>query len=140
MNLEHHVPVHQFPTVRQFMTTTPHTISPVQSLATAGRVMREHGIRHLPVLHGGRIVGLISERDLLLVESLPAVDPAEVRVEEAMVQSVFTVAPDDPVAEVAESMIERKLGSAVVMEGPLVVGVFTTIDALRALHELLEKR
>ena len=103
-------------------------------------MMLDQGIRHLPVLDGGKIVGLLSERDLLLVESLPGVNPTDVRVEEAMVQNVFTVEPETPVGEVVETMIERKLGSALVTEGERVIGVFTTIDALRALHELLERR
>jgi acetoin utilization protein AcuB len=91
------------------------------------------------VLDGGRIVGLLSERDLLLVETVPNVNPTNVRVEEAMVQEVLTVEPDTPVAEVVERMLERKAGSAVVCDGDRVVGVFTTIDALAALHELLER-
>ena len=103
-------------------------------------MMLDQGIRHLPVLDGGKIVGLLSERDLLLVESLPGVNPTDVRVEEAMVQNVFIVEPETPVGEVVETMIERKLGTAVVTEGERVIGVFTTIDALRALHELLERR
>jgi acetoin utilization protein AcuB len=119
------------------MTPSPHTISPAQPLTLARRQMLDHGVRHLPVLEGGRIVGLISERDLLLVESLPGVNPTDVRVEEAMVQNVFTASPDQPVAEVVETMIDRKLGSAVVAEGERVVGVFTTIDALRALRDQL---
>lgn len=60
-------------------------------------------------------------------------------VEEAMVQDVFTVAPDTPIGEVIETMIEKKVGSAIVREGERVVGVFTTIDALQALHRLLER-
>lgn len=137
MNLQR--PTHQFPVVRQYMTPTPHTIGPTRSLAAARKLMTENQIRHLPVLDGGRIVGLLSERDLFLVESLPGVNPTDVRVEEAMVQNVFTVEPDAPIAEVVATMIERKLGSTVVSQGEHVVGVFTTIDALQALHELLEK-
>jgi acetoin utilization protein AcuB len=102
-------------------------------------MMLDHHVRHLPVLDGGRIVGLLSERDLFLVESLPGVNPTDVRVEEAMVENVFTVEPDAPIGEVVQTMIERKLGSAVVSEGDRAVGVFTTIDALQAFHELLEK-
>ena len=122
------------------MTPGPHTIGPVRSLEEARQTMKDHQVRHLPVLDGGRIVGLLSERDLLLVETLPGVRPADVRVEEAMVQDVFTVPPSAPVAEVVESMIDRKLGSAIVTDDERVVGVFTTIDALQALHQLLERR
>lgn len=129
----------QFPVVRQYMTPAPHTIGRARSLAAARQMMLEHRVRHLPVLDAGRIAGVLSERDLFLVESLPGVNPTDVRVEEAMVENVFTVAPDAPIGEVVETMIERKLGSAVVSEGEHVVGVFTTIDALQALHELLEQ-
>jgi acetoin utilization protein AcuB len=128
---------HQYPTVRQYMTPLPTTIGPTRSLAVARRTMLDHGIRHLPVLDGGKVVGLLSERDLLLVEGLPEANPTVVRVEEAMVSDPFVASPDASVAEVVEVMIARKIGSAVVIEGPLVAGVFTTIDALRALSDLL---
>jgi len=135
-----HEPVHQFPLVRQYMTPSPHTVGPTRSLGAARQVMLKHHVRHLPVLDGGRIVGLISERDLLLVESLPGVNPTDVHVDEAMVTNVYTVHPDTPVGEVVETMIDRKAGSAVVCEGDRVLGIFTTIDALQALHALLEGR
>jgi acetoin utilization protein AcuB len=127
----------QYPVVRQYMTPGPHTIARNRSLAAARHVMLDEGVRHLPVLEGGRIVGLLSERDLLLVESVPGLNPTVARVEDAMVEDVFTVPPDAPVAEVVETMIARKLGSAVVADGDRVVGVFTTIDALRALRDQL---
>jgi len=102
--------------------------------------MRDKHVRHLPVLDGGRVVGILSQRDVLIIESLPGVNPDEVQVEEAMVQDVFMVRPDTPVGEAIETMIGRKLGSAIVTEDERVLGVFTTIDALRALHHLLEQR
>jgi acetoin utilization protein AcuB len=131
--------VHQYPVVRMHMTPTPHTIARNQSLSAARQSMRAHHVRHLPVLDGGRIVGIVSERDLLLIESLPGVNPTDVVVEEAMVQDVFTVGPDAPIGEVIETMIKRKLGSAIVIDGERVVGVFTTVDALQTLHQLLER-
>jgi acetoin utilization protein AcuB len=121
------------------MTASLHTIAPARPLAAAARTMRDHHIRHLPVLEGGKVVGMLSQRDIYLIESLPGVDPTEVRVEEAMVQDVFSVTPETPVGEAIERMIEQKIGSAIVAEGEHVVGVFTTIDALRALHHLLER-
>ncbi|HEY0715788.1 MAG TPA: CBS domain-containing protein [Polyangia bacterium] len=128
---------HQYPLLRTHMTTTPHTIGRLQPLAVAQRMMREHGIRHLPVLDGGKLLGLLSERDVLLVESLPATDPNEVRAEEAMSQDLVTASPDAPLAEVIETMLARKVGSAVAVEHEHVVGVFTTTDALEALLERL---
>jgi acetoin utilization protein AcuB len=132
-----HRPSHQYPTVRQYMTAMPCTIGREASLAAARKSMLAHSIRHLPVLDGGKIVGLLSERDLLLVETLPGVDPAAVRVEEAMVASPFVVSPDTSVADVVQWMVDRKVGSAIVGEWERAMGVFTTIDALRALSDLL---
>jgi acetoin utilization protein AcuB len=130
---------HQYPTVRQYMTPSPWTIARNQALSVARKMMREHGIRHLPVLDASRAIGVITERDMLLVESFPGVNPTDVRVEEAMVADLFEVTPDAPLADVVETMLERKIGSAVVLEGQRVVGVFTTVDALRALRDVLAK-
>ncbi|MEY4581850.1 MAG: hypothetical protein RL701_6553 [Pseudomonadota bacterium] len=52
------------------MTTTPHTIGADQSLALAHTMLREHKIRHLPVRRGGSLVGMLTERDLALIETL----------------------------------------------------------------------
>ena len=131
--------VHQFPVVRAYMTTSPRTVPQTASLSTAHRIMQDGHIRHLPVLDGERIVGVISERDLLLAETLPGVNPTVVHVGEIMIADVFSVPPNAPIGEVIEDMLARKLGSAVVCADGRVVGVFTTIDALRALHERLER-
>jgi acetoin utilization protein AcuB len=124
-------------TIGDRMTRTPHLIGDEQSLRTAHDLMHRHGIRHLPVLHGGKLKGLVSLRDLHLVETLRDVDPATLRVEEAMTQDVYAVGPKTSLKEVVKEMAERKLGSAVVIEGSAVVGVFTTVDALALLAELL---
>jgi len=119
--------------IREFMTPMPHTIAAERTLSDAHRLMREHDIRHLPVLEGGRLVGMVSQRDLHLIETLRDVDPLEVQVEEAMTQDVLEVDPAASVARVARTMAERKLGSAVVTHGGEIVGIFSTIDALYAL-------
>jgi acetoin utilization protein AcuB len=124
-------------TISDRMTKTPHLIGAEQSLHSAHDVMRKHEIRHLPVLHGGKLIGLVSLRDLHLVETLRDVDPDTVRVEEAMTQDVYTVTPKTPLKEVVREMRERKLGSAIVIEGTKVVGVFTTVDALDLLADML---
>ena len=100
-------------------------------------MMREHRIRHLPVLHGGRLVGIVSDRDLHLVETLRDIDPDEVTVEDAMSPDLYAVGPDEALVHVVDTMAARKLGAAVVARGARVLGVFTTVDALHALADLL---
>jgi acetoin utilization protein AcuB len=124
-------------TIADRMTRTPLLIGVEQSLTAAHEVMRSNGIRHLPVLHGGKLVGVVSQRDLHIVESLRDVSPDEVTVEEAMTQDVYAVPPRTPLREVVSEMAERKLGSAVVVEGTRIVGVFTTVDALDTLVGIL---
>ena len=124
-------------TIADRMTRTPLLIGVEQSLTAAHEVMRSNGIRHLPVLHGGKLVGMVSQRDLHIVESLRDVSPDEVTVEEAMTQDVYAVPPRTPLREVVSEMAERKLGSAVVVEGSRIVGVFTTVDALDTLVGIL---
>ena len=128
---------HRELTISERMTRTPHLIGAEQSMTVAHELMRSNGIRHLPVLHGGKLVGLVSQHDLYLIETLRDVNPDDVRVEEAMTQDVYTVTPKTPLKEVVSEMAERKLGSAVVVEGSKIVGVFTTIDALDTLAGLL---
>jgi len=127
------------PPISEFMTPTPWTIGAEQSLGTAHRLMRQHDIRHLPVLRSGSVVGIVSLRDLYLMETLEDVDIEDTHVEEAMKQDVFTVRPEAPIDEVAEVMAMRKLGSAIVAVHDRVEGVFTTVDALLALTWLFRR-
>lgn len=124
------------PRIGQFMTPLPHTIEFDQPLARAHELMRKHHIRHLPVMQHGKLLGLVSIRDLHLIETLRDVDPNEVPVEDAMAEEPYTVSPDEPLDAVAAIMADQKLGSAVVVDGGQVQGIFTTVDALRALLQL----
>lgn len=128
------------PAVQKYMTTSPHSIGQEQPLSAAHKIMGDNGIRHLPVLHGGKLVGMITDRDLHLIETLRDVDPAKVLVEEAMSTSVYAVSPDTPLDEVSSEMAEKKYGSAIVMQNAKVVGIFTTVDVCNALTELLQTR
>lgn len=121
------------------MTPSPHTIGSDQTLATAHRVMRHHRIRHLPVLEGGRLVGIVSQRDLTFVEGLTDVDPESIAVSEAMTTEILAAEPTADVRDVAARMAQSKSGSIVVMQGRRVVGIFTTVDALKALVTLLDQ-
>lgn len=124
-------------TVDEFMTRGVQTVNAHEPLTAAHELMNAQGIRHLPVLDGGSLVGLVSQRDLHLIESLKDVDPKVVTIDEAMTQDVLMVRPGTPLIDVAREMKGRKAGSVVVMEGTKVSGIFTTHDAIIALEALL---
>jgi len=128
----HHQPIYKY------MTVCPHTIGREQTLDVARRFMREHSIRHLPVLDAGALVGIVSDRDLEFVLSIAEVDPKHVLVEDAMTPEPYIVPPDAKLSRVAAEMAEHKYGSAIVVESGHVAGVFTTVDALRVLARMLE--
>lgn len=128
------------PTIQKYMTTIPHSVGDEQTLAHASSVMKEHGIRHLPVLRGGKLRGILTERDINLIESLSGTLGSELAVAEAMTEEPYAVDPDTPLDVVAGEMAEKKYGSAVIVQNHKVVGIFTTVDACRALSELLTTR
>jgi acetoin utilization protein AcuB len=122
-------------TISQFMTSGPFTIGREQPLAAAKQLMNKSHVRHLPVLHGGKLVGMISERELDVIEALPG--SKQLSVEDAMVPDVYLTSADAPLDTVASEMARLKVGSAVVVKDDIVVGVFTAVDGLRALAEVL---
>ncbi len=128
------------PSVEMFMSPAPYTIGLDRPLRHAHEVMQMHRVRHLPVLEGGTLVGILSDRDLALVEALDGVDPADVLVEEAMSSAVYAVAPDVPLVRVVREMASRKYGSAVVLRDGHVVGIFTMVDACAVLADMMTER
>jgi acetoin utilization protein AcuB len=128
------------PRIKKYMTTDVQTIGDEQPMSVAHRMMRENHIRHLPVLRQGKLVGVVSDRDLRLIETLQEVDPTKVAVSEAMTADVFTVSPDAGLDEVVGSMAASKHGSAIVVDHGHVVGIFTTVDACSAFADLLSTR
>jgi len=119
------------------MSTTPFTIEAEQTMSQAHALMGEEQIRHLPVLSGGKLVGIITQSELHLVESISAIDPTQVRVDAVMTRDVYVVTPDAPLDEVVQEMARHKFGSAIVVDHHAVVGVFTVVDVCRAFAELM---
>jgi len=117
------------------MTRQPWTITSDATLEQARQLMREHQIRHLPVLEGGKLAGIVSERDL----HRRADDP-QARVRDAMTVDVLVAGAKDPLDRVVEEMSDRKYGSTVVLGSDgRIEGILTTVDGLRFLAELLER-
>lgn len=122
--------------IENYMSSVLVVIEPQQSIAEAARLMRLHSIRHLPVVSKHKVVGVLSQRDVYLIETLNDVDATRVTVDEAMVRDVYVVDPEESVHVVANEMAERRIGSAVVAHNDKLLGLFTTTDALRALSAL----
>ncbi|NCN95286.1 MAG: CBS domain-containing protein [Bdellovibrionales bacterium] len=128
------------PNISKYMTELPHTIGSEQTLSKASTMMREYNVRHLPVLHGGKLMGILSDRDIKLVETFKDVDPEKVLVEEAYSPDPYVASPTSLLSEVCEQMASKKYGCALVVDNHKLVGIFTWIDALKALSSLLESR
>lgn len=125
------------PPIRDLMSTAPFTIAGEQTMSQAHALMTREQIRHLPVMVAGRLVGIITQSDLHLIESLSMVDPNRVRVDAVMTSEVYMVGPDAPVDEVVQEMVRRRYGSTIVVEDYAVVGIFTVVDVCRAFAEML---
>lgn len=123
--------------VEHYMSRGPLTVGPSATLEQAQLLMRERRVRHLPVLEGEVLRGVLSLRDVHLMETLQGVDPAEVAVSEAMRADVLRVPPTARLEGVVAHMWSDKRGAVLVMEEERLLGIFTTSDALRALMELL---
>jgi acetoin utilization protein AcuB len=126
------------PPIQKYMTTTPITISHDATLESALKEMKSHQIRHLPVMNENTLVGIISERDILVAESLKDIDLTKVKVSDIAKHETFHISPDAKTDEVVLEMAANKYGSALIMQNNKLVGIFTTIDALTAFAEVLE--
>ena len=127
------------PSISRYMTVQPWTVERTATLADAHRIMREHRIRHLPVLDAGQLVGIVSQGDLHLLETLADLPLGVMKVEEAMTERPFIVTSDAAIDEVVEIMASKKYGSAIVMGRGGIEGILTTNDVCRALADVLHQ-
>lgn len=123
--------------VETLMSTGVVSVRDSDTVREAERAMHVAGVRHLPVADAGHhVVGVVSDRDL------KAVGPRskDKRVGEVMTREVLTVRPDEPAADAAQLMLERKLGSLPVVDAQqTLIGIITETDFLRVAQEALSK-
>ena len=126
------------------MTRNPKTVSPNDPLSLAAGILRGHGFHHLPVIDGGRLVGILSDTDLrnasyavmpVKGEGGPA---GERPVREAMRTEVWSVTPDDSVEDALLILTREKFGALPVLSGDRLVGIITRTDLLNAFVDLLD--
>lgn len=123
--------------IEESMTEYPCLVQPRTTVLQALDLLQRNRVRHLPVVDKGRVVGVLSERDLKQAELLS--DSMGMIVSDVMTPNPYCVKLGTPLAEVTEVMADRKLGSAVILnELGSVVGIFTTTDALHVLTQALK--
>jgi acetoin utilization protein AcuB len=129
----------RIPPVMAVMTPFPWFVQIEDRLERARELMREHGIRHLPVTQGGELVGVVSSRDIQLVES--AADSGErdrLRVRDACVQDAYVADLAEPLDRVLLEMARRHIDSTLVTRNRKLVGILTVTDACRAFGGFLQ--
>jgi nucleotide-binding universal stress UspA family protein/predicted transcriptional regulator len=114
--------------VAGWMTTSPTTVTPDEKLSNVELIMQEGGYRSLPVVKDGKLVGIVTDRDLRRHTGyLPHTE-----VKMAMSEEVLTVSPAAPIEEAARLIRERKIGALPVVEDGALVGIISTTDLLGA--------
>ena len=128
------------PTIQEFMTQQPQSIESRESVVTAQTLMKRFGIRHLPVTTDGIVVGILSERELNLALGMESIDHERLPVIDVCSERPYIAYPETPLREVVTVMAREHLGSAIIMENAKLTGIFTTVDACRALAEIVATR
>ncbi len=131
--------------VSDIMTRAPWTVGVADKVLQAVTLMRERQIRHLPVMDGERLVGIITDRDLrwLLGQSIhggggPQAEALGDQVGEVMTSNPVTVSEHAPVLTAVDLLVEKRIGGLPVTNAlGALVGIITYVDVLRACRELL---
>lgn len=131
--------------VKNHMTPNPITVEPNTPIFEALNLMKKHRIKQLPVVEDGKLLGLVTERDLLTVSPSPATTLSiyeinyllsRMTVKEVMIKSPARISPDATIEEAAVIMREHRFGSLLVMEGENLVGIITESDLFEALIKI----
>jgi acetoin utilization protein AcuB len=137
------------PLVRDYMTPNPITVDVDTTVAKAQRLMRENGVRHLPILSNDILVGIVTLTDILeaaapepnrLVASEPGYILGAVPVEEVMTPDPAFISPDDTVLEAADLMFQHDIGSLPVVENDRVTGIITETDIFHLVVRMLAEQ
>jgi len=116
--------------VSSWMSSPVHTVRPRTTAADAVALLRGHGIRHLPVMEGDRVVGVVTDRDLR------GADPGT-RVDAIMSHPVVVVSPRTAMDKAARLLFDRRIGCLPVIEEGKLVGILTQTDAVAALVNMM---
>ena len=123
--------------VEEFTTPDPVTANENASVSELTELLRVHGFRHIPIMKAGKVVGIVSDRDLKLVSGFSALEKYLLQAGDFMSRNPVTVCSADSLDQVALLMSKNKIGSVIVNDtADNFLGIFTETDALNALIEI----
>lgn len=132
--------------VGQWMTQNPHTVTSETPVKSAFYRMRHEGFRHLPVVDDGKLVGIVTDRDLRRPDLTPDPDgwndyyrlDDQTEVRHVMTEKVDTLEPSDPLEKALSAFIDSKFGAMPVLDkNGDVLGILTSFDLMRAFQAAL---
>jgi len=131
--------MNRIPLLKTVMTPFPWWIDIDEPLLAAREMMRKHKVRHLPVKEHGKLVSVVTDRDLkFALDPELGLPPREsLRVRDVCVYTAYIVDIESRLEAVLEAMAERKIGSALVTRDGNLVGIFTSMDACRVLAQVI---
>jgi CBS domain-containing protein len=129
--------------VKEIMTREPVTLSPTSTIGEAATIMRQEDAGSVPILEGGRLVGIITDRDIVIRVLAGGKDPKTTRVSDAMTADPVTVTPDTSVDEAQKVMSDRQVRRLPVVEdgrlvGLVVIGQVARRDSAKDVGETLK--
>lgn len=127
------------PPVQKYMSFNPHCIQADQPIHDAQDIMKQQNIRHLPVMQGEELYGILSDRDIRLALSLISTN-AETTCGKICHTDFYAVDPDTKLDIICTEMAEHHYGSTVVIQNDKLVGIFTATDSFRALVDLAHQK
>lgn len=132
----------KIPVVGAVMTSFPYFVEADETVLAVEKMMNEHDIRHLPVQENGKLVGIVSERDLhhRIARSAPLEAKQQLKARDVMVSEPYVVAFATPLNDVVRAMAERHIGSAIVVRRGKLAGILSAIDVCRLFAEYLDAR
>jgi acetoin utilization protein AcuB len=131
----------RIPIVGAVMTSFPYFVDADDTAMTLERMMDEHDIRHLPVQENGKVVGILSERDLhhRIKREAPKSEKDKIQARHVMVPDPYIVPFRTPLHEVVFEMANRRIGSVLIQRNGKLAGILSAMDVCRILGEYLER-
>ena len=130
----------KMPVVGAVMTSFPYSVEADDTATKMERMMDQHNIRHLPVQQNGKVIGIVSERDLhhSVSRSSPEEEKDKIRARDIMVPEPYIVPFRAPLNDVVFEMAKRRIGSVIVQRQGKLAGILSAIDVCRILGEYLD--